>query len=236
MAYISVDCHSRERYGYGGDGHSSLDTTLCLFRSDTLYRKWTQDWLDGQKESGELTYTSPASSHGGGPFWYGFLPASTLKHYQHYGDIDLVRRNFPAIRKWLTYAQSKVTEDLQEQFCGGWYLGDWASPYLNDGQLKEQERDKENADVFIQSYMVYVLKQSAELAEIIGKKEDATTFLKWADQRAKAAHRSGLNPKSNRYGRGDQVTFILPLIAGVTPDNQVTDVFKAFENKLRSSS
>ena len=222
-----VDCHSRERYGYGGDGQSSLDTTLSLFRSDSLYRKWTQDWLDGQKEDGGLTYTSPSSNHGGGPFWCGFLPAATLKHYHHYGDIELVRRNYPAIKKWIELAQSKTLEDLQEQFCGGWYLGDWASPKGLD--------DKGNAQVFIHAYMAYVLEQTAQLAEIIGKTTDATTFRQWAMARNKATHKKFYNPKSMRYGSGDQVTYILPLIAEVVPKDLLDKVFSNFEEKLMQS-
>lgn len=219
-----VDCHSRERYGYGGDGHSSLDTTLSLFRADTLYRKWTRDWLDGQQADGELTYTSPASGHGGGPFWCGFLPAATFKHYQHYGEIDLVRRNYPAIKRWLKHAQSKVVGGLQQQFCGGWFLGDWASP--------EGVKDKQNAHVFIQAYMVYVLKQAAEIAEIVGKIEDAETFRQWAVARARAAHADCYDPERQCYGSGEQVTYVLPLIAGIVPDSLVDVVFAGFEKQL----
>jgi alpha-L-rhamnosidase len=227
-----VDCHSRERYGYGGDGHSSLDTTLCLLRSDTLYRKWTRDWLDGQKDDGELTYTSPASGHGGGPFWCGFLPAATLKHYQHYGDIDLVRRNYPAIKRWLDDAQSKTVDGLQEQFCGGWFLGDWASPFRGDSEAPEGERDKANAHLFIQAYMVYVLEQAAQLAEIAGETADAATFRQRATERRAATHKTCFNPEKNSYGSGDQVTYVLPLIAGVTPDDLMEEVFGRFEKRL----
>lgn len=227
-----VDCHSRERYGYGGDGQSSLDTTLALFRSDTLYRKWTRDWLDGQKDDGELTYTSPASAHGGGPFWCGFLPAATLKHYHHYGDIDLVRRNYPAIKRWLEQAQSKTVDGLQEQFCGGWFLGDWASPFQGAFEEKEQERDKGNALLFIQAYMAYVLGQAAELADALGETEDAITFRQRANARRVATHSSCFSPEANSYGRADQVSYILPLIAGVTPDDLVDEVFTSFEKTL----
>jgi len=227
-----VDCHSRERYGYGGDGQSSLDTTLCLLRSDTLYRKWTRDWLDGQKDSGELTYTSPASGHGGGPFWCGFLPAATLKHYQHYGDIDLVKRNYPTIKHWLDYAQSKLKDGLQEQFCGGWFLGDWASPFQGQFEEKEQERDKENANLFIQAYMAFVLEQAAQLADALGETADATTLRQRATDRRTATHKTCFNPDTNSYGRGDQVSLILPLMAGVTPDDLVDSVFAEFEKTL----
>jgi len=223
-----VDCHSRERQGYGGDGHSSLDTTLCLFRSDAFYHKWTRDWLDGQSSDGGLTYTSPASGHGGGPFWCGFLTAATLKHYHHYGDISVVRRNYPAIRKWFELAQSKTVNNLQEKFCGGWYLGDWASPKGVD--------DKGNAQVFIHAYMSYALKQAAQLADALAKTADARTFRGWAAARNAATHEKFYAPQGKRYGSGDQVTYVLPLAAGVVPDDLHDGVFAGFEENLMVKS
>jgi alpha-L-rhamnosidase len=219
-----VDCHSRERYGYGGDGQSSLDTTLCLLRTDAFYRKWTRDWLDGQKDDGGFTYTSPASGHGGGPFWCGFLPAATLKHYQHYGELSLVKRNYPAIRKWFELAQSKTVDDLQQQFCGRWYLGDWASP---DGV-----NDKANAELFIHAYMSYALEQAALLADALGEAGDATTFRDWAAARNRATHNRFYDPESGTYGSGDQVTYILPLIARVVPEDLRDKVLAGFQETL----
>ena len=219
-----VDCHSRERYGYGGDGQSSLDTTLCLLRSDAFYRKWTQDWLDGQKSDGGLTYTSPASRHGGGPFWCGFLPAVTLKHYHHYGDLALVKRNYPAIKKWVELAQSKTVDGLQQKFCGGWYLGDWASP--------RGVNDKGNAEVFIAAYMSYVLEQAAKLADVLDKTADADTFRQWAAERRIATHKKFYDAQSGKYGSGDQVTYVLPLAAGVVPKDLCAKVFEGFEETL----
>lgn len=223
-----VDCHSRERQGYGGDGQSSLDTTLCLLRSDAFYRKWTRDWVDQQTPDGGLTYTSPASGHGGGPFWCGFLTAATLKHYQHYGDLALVERNYPAIKKWFELAQSKTVDDQQQKFCGGWYLGDWASPKGVD--------DKGNAETFIQPYMCYALKQAAELADALDKTEDATMFRKWAEARSQATHRKFYDPKDKKYGSGDQVTYILPLAAGIVPEELKDDVFAGFEKTLKEKN
>ncbi|VGO13420.1 hypothetical protein PDESU_01977 [Pontiella desulfatans] len=219
-----VDCHSRERNGYGGDGQSSLDTTLCFLRSDAFYRKWTRDWLDGQRNDGGFTYTSPASGHGGGPFWCGFLTAATLKHYHHYGDISLVRRNYPAIKKWFELAQSKTVNDLQQKFCGGWYLGDWASPKGVD--------DKGNAEVFIHAYMSYALEQAAKLADALGEIADARMFRERAAARNVATHSKFFDPKGRKYGSGDQVTYVIPLMAGVVPDELHDEVFDGFEETL----
>ncbi len=226
-----VDCHSRERQGYGGDGHSSLDTTLCLLRSDAFYRKWTRDWVDQQKPDGGLTYTSPASGHGGGPFWCGFLTAATLKHYHHYGDLAMVERNYPAIKKWFQLAQSKTVDGLQQKFCGGWYLGDWASPKGVSDRGKNG-----NAEAFIQPYMCYALKQAAALADALGKTEDAGTFRRWAAARGKATHKKFYDANEKKYGSGDQVTYILPLAGGVVPDSLRDEVFAGFEKTLREKN
>ena len=218
-----VDCHSRERNGYGGDGQASLDTTLSFLGSDAFYRKWTQDWVDGQKPGGEIMNTSPASSHGGGPFWPGFLTAATLKNYQHYGDLPLVKRNYPAIKKWVEMAQKKTENDLQLPFCGGGYLGDWATP--------RELRDLNNDAVFNHSYMAYVLGQAAQLADIVGETSDAKTFRSWAAARNKASHKKFYDPNKGSYG-AEQITYILPLMAGVVPDELTNDVFAKFEETL----
>lgn len=224
-----VDCHSRERQGYGGDGHSSLDTTLCLLRSDAFYRKWTRDWVDQQKSDGGLTYTSPSSGHGGGPFWCGFLTAATLKYYHHFGDRSLVERNYPAIKKWFELAQKKTVDNQQQKFCGGWYLGDWASPKGDD------RSGKKDGDVFIQAYMCYALDQAAELAGVLGKTDDAKTFRGWAEARRKTTHQKLYKPEEKQYGTGTQMTYILPLAGGVVPPELEKDVFARFEKTLKEN-
>jgi len=220
-----TDCHSRERFGYGGDGHSSLDTTLSLLRSDAFYRKSTRDWVDQQQPDGVLTHTTPASHHGGGPFWPGFLTAATLKHYQHYNDLSVVRHNYPAIKKWFELAQSKIVDGIQQKFTGQKsYLGDWASP--------EGIHNHANAELFIQAYMAYELENAAQLAEILANREDALAFRQWAAARKEATHKAFYDREGTKYGSGDQVTYVLPLIAGLVPKDQTEKVFAAFENTL----
>ena len=45
---MSVDCPHRERLGYLGDAHSSLETALSTVASDRFYDKWLQDIIDIQ--------------------------------------------------------------------------------------------------------------------------------------------------------------------------------------------
>jgi alpha-L-rhamnosidase len=223
-----VDCHSRERQGYGGDGQASLDTTLALLRSDAFYRKWTRDWVDQQTPDGGLTFTAPASGNGGGPFWCGFLTAATLKHYHHFGDLTLVEQNYPAIKKWFELAQSKTTDDLQDRFTTPkWYLGDWVAVKGGGG------KGTPDADLFIQAYMCYALEQAAELADALGKTDDAGEFRRWAGARRKATHKKYYEPQDRKYGSGEQMNYILPLAGGVVPDELENDLLAGYEKKIR---
>ena len=47
-AGISVDSPHRERLGYLGDAHSSLETALSNVASDRFYAKWLTDIIDVQ--------------------------------------------------------------------------------------------------------------------------------------------------------------------------------------------
>ena len=80
---MSVDCPHRERLGYLGDAHSSLETALQNVASDRFYSKWLQDILDIQgypahsagvaDQSGYVAHTAPTIAGGGGPAWSGFV-------------------------------------------------------------------------------------------------------------------------------------------------------------------
>ena len=45
---MSVDCPHRERLGYLGDAHTSLETALDNVASDRFYSKWLNDIIDIQ--------------------------------------------------------------------------------------------------------------------------------------------------------------------------------------------
>ena len=45
---MSVDCPHRERLGYIGDAHTTLETSLQNFASGAFYTKWLQDITDIQ--------------------------------------------------------------------------------------------------------------------------------------------------------------------------------------------
>ena len=226
-----VDCHSRERLGYGGDGQSSLETTLTMLRSDALYRKWTNDWLDAQRPDGGLPHTAPCPIWaGGGPFWCGFLTAATWRHYLHYGDLALVQRNYPAIVRWLEYVAKSTRANVLHPWPAvnyrNWYLGDWATP---DGI---DQKHPESIDLFCNCYIIYALDLVANMARALGLNADAERWQKDAAQRRPAVHEAFYHESKGIYADGDQIDLVMPLMAGVVPETLRQAVFQKFEHEL----
>ncbi len=226
-----VDCHSRERLGYGGDGQSSLETTLTMLRSDAFYRKWTEDWIDAQRPDGGMPHTAPCPYWaGGGPFWCGFLTATTWRHYLHYGDLALLERNYPAIKRWLGYVAKFTKANLLHPWpitnYRNWYLGDWATPEGTD------PKHTESINLFCNCYIVYSLEQMANIAEALGRRAEAANWRRNAARRRPAIHKAYYHPTTGVYADGDQIDLIMPLMAGVVPPPLHENVFRKFEKEL----
>ncbi len=86
-----VDCPHRERLGYG-DGQLGVEALVMSLNAPAFYAKWTEDWLDGQNDTGDLPHTAPKQGGGGGPVWGGAGCVLPAKLYQYYGDKCLLDR------------------------------------------------------------------------------------------------------------------------------------------------
>ena len=133
-----VDCPTRERLGYGGDAGTSIETGLFNFDTGGLYSRWAANWRDAQDpQSGDLPYTAPnyPDQGGGGPMWSDFVVTMPWQVYLNYGDKGVLETNYPMIRKWLAFADSKTKDHILEPYVSvgismpQWnYLGDWVTP------------------------------------------------------------------------------------------------------------
>jgi alpha-L-rhamnosidase len=231
---MSVDCPHRERLGYGGDGHSSLDIALDAYASFPFLSKWARDWVDIQDESGRINHTAPTLGGGGGPAWSGFILTLPWEVYLNYGDTRILETTFTAAQKWLSYLEAHINErgllDVLTaedwEYAGGdrWlFLGDWANPHGN-----EESYSKE-ASLFNNCYYVYVLKIAADIARILAMEEKAGAYLERAAKITDAVNRTYYDPVNSTYIDSKQTHLVLPLVAGMVPEPDIQKV----EEKLR---
>lgn len=196
-AGVPLDCPSRERLGYTGDGQLCCGAAMLLLDAQRLYQKWIQDVLDCQdKEGGRVQHTAPFQGGGGGPAGWGAAIVETPYQYHlHYQDEEMLRLCYEPMCKWFSYLDSRSEDDLVVAGePGGWCLGEWNTP----GEVKIPAP-------FVNTYFfVKSLRTAAEIAKILGKPEEGEVLLKRARQKAVAIKRHFFSEEENTYCGGVQ--------------------------------
>lgn len=121
---MPTDCPHREKNGWTGDAHLSIEPSVYNFNMQFAYKKWMDDFKDNQLPSGQISAIIPTCgwgyNWGSGPAWdlaFFRIPEALLKYY---GDTQTVREVYPYLEKYLAYLENYKINDL---ICVG--LGDW---------------------------------------------------------------------------------------------------------------
>ncbi|HMD70620.1 MAG TPA: family 78 glycoside hydrolase catalytic domain, partial [Bryobacteraceae bacterium] len=236
-----VDCPTRERLGYGGDAGTSLETGLFNFDTGGLYSRWAANWRDAQDpQSGDLPYTAPnyPDQGGGGPMWSGFVVTMPWQVYLNYGDKRVLETNYPMIRKWLAFAETKTEDHILEPYVGigirqlQWnYLGDWVSPRRAGGP--DISRNPVSARFINNCHYLYTLDLATKIAAVLGKPADAALYTARADTLRRTLHEQFFDAARNSYATGEQPYLAFPLLIGVAPAAVRPAVLKNLEETIR---
>ncbi|MFP4500224.1 MAG: family 78 glycoside hydrolase catalytic domain [Candidatus Hydrogenedentota bacterium] len=225
-AYL-VDCPHIERLGYGGDGQASTPTALTLFNMGALYTTWMNHWRDCQRPDGGLPHTAPNPYQaGGGPYWCAFSIAAPWHMYVHYNDVRALETNYPMMQLWLDgYVADNARDDgllfgWKEEDYRNWYLGDWARPKRDEGDL-ERSTHLVNNCVIVQCH-----DRMAKIAKVLGKEEDAERYARQTEELRKKVHAEFWH--DGTYADDTQIDLAYPLLVGVVPD----DLEEAVEERL----
>lgn len=211
-----VDCPHRERMGYGGDAHATMETALTNFGVGAFYTKWLGDWRDVQKPDGNLPYTAPTYFGGGGPAWSGICVTLPWQVYLHYGDRRILEANYPTMQRWLAFLNTKAKDHQLQPWGGQWdFLGDWVPP--GKGQDRGTRVDDRSTLMFNNCYYFDNVATVAKIAELLGKREEAAAYRKEAAAIAEATHKAFFDAKSNSYANGTQLYEAMPLLFDITP-------------------
>ncbi len=122
---VFEDC-ARERLGYGGDIVALATSNLFMFDLDKMYEKTVIDFRQDQTNNGGIPETAPymgiqtnGTGQGEGPIlWQLAYPYLVYKHYQYYGDKELILDEYEYLRKQILYLKSIGIEELQDKCLG----------------------------------------------------------------------------------------------------------------------
>lgn len=163
---IPTDTPARnERMGWSGDISVFSRSATYLANSDLFLRRHLLAMRDVQAESGRFTDVAPMGGGFGGTLWGSAGIVVAWETYQQYGDVQLLKEHYDAMKKYVAFLETKVEKATGILNEGP--LGDWLSP----------ENGQNDNTLFWMAYYAYDLEIMAKVAGILGKTEEAANFM-----------------------------------------------------------
>jgi alpha-L-rhamnosidase len=136
---IMSDCPHRERSAYTGDGQVACVTVMHNFDASAFYTKWIRDISDAQNtETGYVPNGAPwQPGCGGGVAWGAAMNIMPWEFYLHYGDTEMLSRNYEYMKEqvrymlsWRTPEGTMLAEMPHDKKPVYWMnLGEWCPPH-----------------------------------------------------------------------------------------------------------
>ena len=173
---VPTDCPQRdERLGWMGDAQVFARTACMNFDAEQFFAKWLNDLAADQHEDGYVGSVIPdvwTHVHNRGNASAAWGDAATIvpwEVYCTYGNIDMLRRQFPSMKKWVDYIGS-VTE-RPPLWVGGWQWADWLGLDAPSGSYKGSSREDFIASAFYARSTELVIKAGKVLGEDVSAYE-----------------------------------------------------------------
>jgi len=225
-----VDCPHRERLGYG-DGQVAAEGFMTSFGSYGFYRKWLMDWRIRQGADGYMPHMAPFAMGGGGPGWPGLLSAITWRHYLYYGDKRVLEENYDAIRRFVDSLESRSKDGVMRAYGGAWdFIGDWVPP--ERGMDTQNWPGRPAAELFNNCYRIQQLEILKNIASVLGKKDEAERCNARLATARPAVHAAFFDKAAGNYGIDEQAYYVMPLLAGVTPEAECPALIQKLEKNI----
>ena len=157
---VPTDCPQRdERLGWTGDTQVFVRTGTYNQDIGAFFTKWNIDLMDTQNQAGTFGQQAPVFHGHGSPAWADAGVICPWTVYQVYGDVRMVETHYDDMARFIDYCRSKGLTGP-----GGGF-GDW----LAIGSKTPKE-------LISAAYFGYTTSLMVEIAEALGKKEDAEKY------------------------------------------------------------
>ena len=169
---IPTDCPQRnERMGWSGDINVFSRTATYVSNADQFLTRHMHAMRDVQAPNGRFTDIAPIGGGFGGVLWGSAGIVVPWEVYQQYGDTALLERHYPAMKAYVDYLESTINPETG--LSSDAVLGDWLGPQNN----------VLGAPFLATAYHAYDLRIVAEVADLLGKADDAKRYRELYEKR-----------------------------------------------------
>ena len=201
---VPTDCPQRdERLGWMGDAQVFCGTAAFNLDVASFFTKWLVDVDDAQGENGAYPDVAPRVAAGEGTAaWADAGVIVPLVMAIRYDDRRLLARHYPGMRRFIAYCQQH-SKDLLRPAKG---YGDWLSIQADTPK-----------DVIATAFFAYSASLTAEVAERLGKPQEAAEYRQLFEQVRQAFCRAYVDAEGRIKGH-TQTCYVLALKMNLLPN------------------
>jgi alpha-L-rhamnosidase len=179
---LPTDCPNRdERLGWTGDIQVFAPAACFLYDSAAALESWLRDVSAEQGQDGwvpnfvpwlPVGFPEPASAA-----WGDAAVVVPWTLYQRYGDLEILREQYPSMKAWLGYSVGKTgSSGLIED---GFELGDWLDPAAPPDRPSEA---RTNRYLVANAYLIYSARLVAQVAQLLDLPVDSAYYSELAEK------------------------------------------------------
>jgi alpha-L-rhamnosidase len=177
-----------------------------------VFTEWLRDFADEQQANGGLPGIIPTGGWGyerwGGPAWCSACILIPWYMYQYRGDARILAEHYETMRRYVDYLTASAPGGINDQGMGDWFPSKTETP----------------VDLTSTSYYYTDALLLSQIAEILGRHEDAAGYARLAADVRKAFNDRFLDRATGQYGGGAQTANSCALYQGLVEPADVAAV------------
>lgn len=171
---VPTDCPQRdERLGWTGDAQVFVATAGFNMQVAPFFTKWLHDLACDQLPSGSVPHVIPQvleAQANGSTAWADAAVICPWTIYRQYGDVALLRAQYPSMQAWVEYMRSSGPH--ADTFEMGFHYGDWLGLDAASGSYVGATAKAYISNAFY-AYSTGIL---AKAAQVLGQEADRRTY------------------------------------------------------------
>jgi len=211
MMSVLTDCPHRERLGWLEQYHLNGPSLRYEFDLAALYAKGMNDMADSQTSDGLVPDIAPEYIQFDGGFrdspeWGSAFLLSAWQQYEWTGDVELLRRHYGAMQRYVAYLGSR-----SRNFIVSYGLGDWYDLGPKPPGVAQLTPVALTATAFYYEDAVVLTR----IARLLGYADDAAKHEALAQKIGEAFNHEFYDSATHQYAQGSQCANSMPLAMGI---------------------
>lgn len=233
---VPTDCPQRdERYGWTGDAQIFSGTACYFMDTYAFYLKYGRDiYSEQMKLGGSVPDVVPVANNPGdaSTAWGDAATIIPWNVYLHYGDKNILRKQYDSMKAWVDYIRSEDDKDgAKRLWLTGTHYGDWLAL---DGNYPGGVFGGTDPALIASAYYYYSTGIVAKAAAVLGKDTDAKYYRQLAAEIYEAFVKEYYTP-AGKLAVDTMTAYVVVLYMGLTPDFAYEKVCKGLKNRLKKN-